>query len=44
MIVTAFTLAHSVTLALGATGLLRVPSEIVEPIIAASIAVRSTPR
>jgi hypothetical protein len=39
MIVTAFTLAHSVTLALGATGLLRVPSEIVEPIIAASIAV-----
>jgi HupE / UreJ protein len=36
--VTAFTLAHSATLALGLLGLLRVPSGIVEPLIALSIA------
>ncbi|MGX9355310.1 HupE/UreJ family protein [Roseobacteraceae bacterium S113] len=35
--VTAFTLAHTVTLALGALGLVTVPGSIVEPIIAASI-------
>jgi hydrogenase/urease accessory protein HupE len=35
--VTAFTLAHTVTLALGTLGLVRVPAEIVEPLIAASI-------
>ena len=35
--VSLFTLAHTVTLALGATGLLVVPGTIVEPIIAASI-------
>ena len=35
--VTAFTLAHTVTLALGMLGILRIPAEIVEPIIAASI-------
>ncbi|CAN0589548.1 unnamed protein product, partial [Laminaria digitata] len=35
--VTAFTLAHTVTLAAGVTGLVSVPGEIVEPIIAASI-------
>jgi hypothetical protein len=35
--VTAFTLAHTVTLALGALEIVRVPAEIVEPIIAASI-------
>ena len=35
--VTAFTLAHTVTLALGALGLVTVPSSIVEPLIAASI-------
>ncbi|APE43345.1 hypothetical protein BOO69_07890 [Sulfitobacter alexandrii] len=35
--VSAFTLAHTVTLALGALGLVRVPAEIVEPLIAASI-------
>jgi len=35
--VTAFTLAHSVTLALAAFGLVRVPAAIVEPLIAASI-------
>lgn len=36
-IVTAFTLAHSVTLSLAALGLVEVPSAIVEPLIAASI-------
>lgn len=36
-IVTAFTLAHSVTLSLAALGLVDVPSRIVEPLIAASI-------
>lgn len=35
--VTAFTLAHSVTLALGVLGLVRLPPSIVEPLIAASI-------
>ncbi|MHA6323754.1 HupE/UreJ family protein [Roseivivax sp. CAU 1753] len=35
--VSAFTLAHTVTLALGALGLVNVPGAIVEPIIAASI-------
>jgi hypothetical protein len=35
--VTAFTLAHSVTLALGMLGVLNLPGSIVEPIIAASI-------
>ena len=35
--VTAFTLAHTVTLALGMLGILSIPPEIVEPIIAASI-------
>ena len=37
--VTTFTLAHSVTLALATFGVVHVPSAIVEPIIAASIAV-----
>lgn len=35
--VTAFTLAHSVTLALGIYGVVNLPSSIVEPLIAASI-------
>jgi hypothetical protein len=35
--VTAFTLAHTVTLALGALGYVSIPGSIVEPIIAASI-------
>ncbi len=35
--VTAFTAAHTVTLALGATGWVTVPSSVVEPLIAASI-------
>lgn len=35
--VTAFTLAHTVTLALGALDIIRIPAEIVEPLIAASI-------
>ncbi len=35
--VTAFTVAHSVTLALGAFDVVRLPAEVVEPIIAASI-------
>ncbi|MEO0936694.1 MAG: HupE/UreJ family protein [Pseudomonadota bacterium] len=35
--VTAFTLAHSVTLALAALGLVNIPGSIVEPLIAASI-------
>ena len=35
--VTAFTLAHTVTLALGALGFVTIPGSIVEPIIAASI-------
>lgn len=39
LVATAFTVAHSVTLALGALDVVRVPSEVVEPIIAASIAV-----
>ena len=37
-VVTAFTLAHSVTLALAATGLLAPPASIIEPAIALSIA------
>ncbi len=36
--VTAFTLAHSITLGLAAAGLINVPSKVVEPIIALSIA------
>jgi HupE / UreJ protein len=36
-IVTAFTLAHSITLSLAALDILRIPSTIVEPAIAASI-------
>jgi hydrogenase/urease accessory protein HupE len=36
-IITAFTVAHSITLALAALNLVRVPASIVEPIIAASI-------
>lgn len=36
--ISAFTLAHTVTLALGALGVVNVPSSIVEPLIAASIA------
>lgn len=39
VVVTAFTVAHSITLILGATGALTVPATIVESIIAASIAV-----
>ncbi|MEO9777556.1 MAG: HupE/UreJ family protein [Sedimentitalea sp.] len=35
--ISAFTLAHTVTLALGALGWVRVPPDIVEPLIAASI-------
>ena len=35
--VTAFTLAHTVTLALGALGVVNIPGSIVEPLIAASI-------
>lgn len=35
--ITAFTLAHTVTLALGALGLVVIPGSIVEPLIAASI-------
>ncbi len=35
--VSAFTLAHTVTLALGATGYVSVPASVVEPLIAASI-------
>jgi len=35
--VTAFTVAHTVTLALAATGLITIPASIVEPLIAASI-------
>jgi len=35
--VTTFTLAHSVTLALGAAGILRIPASVVEPLIALSI-------
>lgn len=37
MQVTAFTVAHSVTLAMAALGYVKVPSEVVEPVIAASI-------
>ena len=36
-VVTAFTLAHSLTLSLAALGLVRVPSRVVEPVIALSI-------
>ncbi len=36
-IATAFTVAHSITLACAATGVLNVPSRVVEPLIAASI-------
>lgn len=36
--ITAFTIAHTVTLALGALGIISVPAAIVEPLIAASIA------
>ena len=36
-IVTAFTVAHSITLSLAALGMVDVPSSIVEPLIAASI-------
>lgn len=36
-IITAFTVAHSITLALAALNVIRVPASIVEPIIAASI-------
>ncbi|MEZ5420056.1 MAG: HupE/UreJ family protein [Vicinamibacterales bacterium] len=36
--VSAFTAAHALTLALAATGVLRVPSSVVEPLIALSIA------
>ncbi len=36
-IVTAFTVAHSITLSMAALGLVEVPSSIVEPLIAASI-------
>ena len=35
--ITAFTLAHTVTLALGALDIIRIPADIVEPLIAASI-------
>lgn len=35
--VTAFTLAHTITLALAATGVVTIPASIVEPLIAASI-------
>lgn len=35
--ITTFTVAHSITLALGATGVLSVPASIVEPLIALSI-------
>ncbi len=38
VIVTGFTVAHSITLSLAATGLLTLPSALVEPLIAASIA------
>ncbi len=38
-IVTAFTLAHSVTLALAALGIVTIPSSIIEPLIAASIVI-----
>jgi hydrogenase/urease accessory protein HupE len=37
VIITCFTLAHSITLALAALGLVVIPSRIVEPLIAASI-------
>src|SRR4029079_8224027 len=36
-ITTAFTLAHSITLALAVTGVLRPPSRIIEPLIALSV-------
>ncbi|MEM9968183.1 MAG: HupE/UreJ family protein [Pseudomonadota bacterium] len=35
--ISSFTLAHTVTLALGAAGIVTIPAEIVEPLIAASI-------
>jgi hypothetical protein len=37
-LVTTFTVAHSLTLALAVTGMVRLPSSVVEPLIAASIA------
>jgi hypothetical protein len=37
VVVTAFTLAHSITLALAATGAVTPPSSVIEPLIAASI-------
>jgi hydrogenase/urease accessory protein HupE len=37
--VTAFTLAHTLTLGLATLGIVRLPSSVVEPVIAASIAV-----
>ena len=37
-IVTAFTVAHSITLGLAVLGVLSVPSQVVEPVIAASVA------
>ncbi|GAA3630992.1 hypothetical protein GCM10022223_56160 [Kineosporia mesophila] len=39
LVATSFTLAHSVTFVLAALGLVKVPGEVVEPIIALSIAV-----
>lgn len=39
VVVTAFTFAHSLTLALGATGLVQIPSTLVESIIALSITI-----
>jgi hypothetical protein len=39
LVATTFTLAHSITFVLAALGLVKVPSEVVEPIIALSIAV-----
>ncbi len=37
-VVTAFTVAHSITLALAAWGLVQAPAQVVEPLIAASVA------
>ncbi len=39
LVVSTFTLAHSLTLGLGATGVITIGAQIVEPVIAASIAV-----
>ena len=41
-IVTAFTVAHSVTLSLSALGIVRLPTRLVEPIIAASVAIAAS--